>query len=505
VTPEPTATTPVVIGGRASHTERQSSSWDIKNAPRNYISLVAFQVGSALFSFGSVWLITRNLGSEGYGGVVAVIAASQVAQIFVNWTSVAVVRYGVDEFIDTASIARTFWIRLSILLVNLVLVLSLSGLWFPPIADWLKLSAGAFWLVVAHFCVTAFWLHIQVSLQGTKLLRFQSLLQMFERFLIFIGILGLIVFYRVEFFWIVICYIAAPAAMAVVGLSRLRTLITSCFSFDRPFVRKLLLFSLPLLPFTLVGYFSGSYVDAVFISKFLSIRDLGVYSIATQINGIALQMPLLANTILLPLFVTLMAESDRKRSFGYFRNILPGLTLLWGIACAALSVVGYLMIPMVFGAEFSGASLPLWILLTASVVSFPVAVGYSALSNAASTTWIPMTATIASAAVNIAGDLILIPKYGMAGCAWATLFAFFTSAAVFAILLKRTAQMPVSWTFLAIIPSVLGVLSFIFSNAWIALLVCVLSSVLIGLMRWTSMNEMLTFVLNFGRLDREPG
>jgi len=37
------------------------------------------------------------------------------------------------------------------------------------------------------------------------------------------------------------------------------------------------------------------------------------------------------------------------------------------------------------------------------------------------------------------------------------------------------------------------------------LLVCVLSSVLIGLIRWTSMNEMLTFVLNFGRLDREPG
>ena len=62
--------------------ERQSSSWDIRNAPRNYAALVAYQVLSAAFSFGAVWLITRHLGSEGYGGIVAIIAASQVATGF---------------------------------------------------------------------------------------------------------------------------------------------------------------------------------------------------------------------------------------------------------------------------------------------------------------------------------------------------------------------------------------------------------------------------------------
>ena len=462
--------------------ERQSSSWDIRNAPRNYAALILFQIASAAFSFVSVWLLTRRLGSEGYGGIVAVIAASQVAQVFVNWTSIAVVRYGVDEFVDTARIARTFWIRLSVLFVNLVLVLSLSALWFPPLAEWLKLSSGAFWLVVAHFCVTAFWLHVQVSLQGAKLLRFQSLLQMLERLFILIGILGLIASNRIEFYWAIICYIAAPAAMILIGVIRLRPLILSHFSFDRPFVEKILVFSIPLLPFTLVGYFAGSYVDAVFISKFLSIRDLGIYSIATQINGIAMQLPLLANTILLPLFITLAAESDRQRSFSYFRNILPGLTLLWGVGCGILAFAGYLMIPAIFGTEFGGSSVPLWILLTASVVSFPVAIGYSALSNAASTTWIPMTATIISAAVNIVGNFLLIPKYGMAGCAWATLLAFFTSAAVFAILLKSTAQMPVSWTFLAAVPSVFGVLGYtLFENAWLALGICIGSSILVGL------------------------
>ena len=44
--------------------ERRTSGWDIRNAPGNYIALVAFQAGSAFFSFAAVWLITRNLGSE---------------------------------------------------------------------------------------------------------------------------------------------------------------------------------------------------------------------------------------------------------------------------------------------------------------------------------------------------------------------------------------------------------------------------------------------------------
>ncbi|HEX3100318.1 MAG TPA: oligosaccharide flippase family protein, partial [Pyrinomonadaceae bacterium] len=134
-------------------TDRRSSGWDIRNAPKNYASLILFQVGSAALSFGAVWLISRRLGPEGNGAVAAVIAASNVAQILVNWTSVAVVRFGVDEFIETERIARTFWTRLIVLIVNLALALVASRLWFPPLADWLKMSPEAFWLVAVHFGV----------------------------------------------------------------------------------------------------------------------------------------------------------------------------------------------------------------------------------------------------------------------------------------------------------------------------------------------------------------
>lgn len=430
---------------------------------------MVFQLGSAIFSFGAVWLITRNLGSTGYGGIVAVIAASQVAQILVNWTSVAVVRFGVDEFIDTQKIARIFWVRLIILLANLVLVLSLSTLWFQPLADWLKLTPDAFWLVILHFTVTAFWIHIQVSLQGVKMPREQGFLQMMERLTILIGFLVLIGLGRLDFFWVVVCYISAPAAMLLIGLTRLRTFILSSFSVDAEFIKKVILYSAPLAPMVLIGYFSGSYLDAIFVTNFLSTTDLGIYSVATQMNGIVLQLPTLANSLLIPLFVTLNSEGSGGRINAYFKHTLPILTLVWGLLCIAASVIGYFLIPQVFGPEFYGAAVPFWILISSSVTGIPVFLGYSAVTHSSLSTPIAAIASLFSAVVNVIFNIVLIPIMGIEGCAWATVLAYFSSTVVLAGLLRRKVKIPISWVFAAIVPNLASAIIFSqFGNVYLA-------------------------------------
>ncbi|MEQ1644414.1 MAG: hypothetical protein ABL959_13285, partial [Pyrinomonadaceae bacterium] len=171
--------------------ERQSSDWDVRHAPRNYFWLLIYQVGSSAFAFAAVWLITQKTGPDGYGGVFAVIAASQIVQIFTNWTTVAVIRYGVDEFVETAAIARTFWSRFVILTVNLVLLLAGTSLWFPFLGDWLRLTPDMLWLVLIHFVISAFWMHVQMGMQAAKMLRGQGMLQMFERLIILGGVAGL--------------------------------------------------------------------------------------------------------------------------------------------------------------------------------------------------------------------------------------------------------------------------------------------------------------------------
>lgn len=480
--------------------DRQSSGWDIRNAPGNYFWLILFQAGSALAAFGSVWLITRpqHLGKEGYGAIMAVIVASQVVLVFVNWTAISLVRFGVDEFVETGTVARTFWTRFLILAINLIAVLALSFLWFEPLSNFLKLSPASFWLVICYFAVSAVWIHLQQGLQAAKMLRAQGFLLMAERMLTLAGIIALTIAGSLEFQSAVICYIVAPAIVMIAGLVQLRSVIFRRFSYRKEDFRKILVYSLPLVPYGLVGYFSGSYLDAVFITSYLSTADLGVYSLAIQINGIAMQVPTLANTVLLPLLITQQAESGRERSFFYFRNVLPGIVLLWGLMSAAIGFIFYYAVPVIYGAEFSPVSVPIWILLSATVVWIPVAIGYAALANTVSATHIPLVAAIASSAVNVGANFVLIPRYGMIGCAVATLLAFSASVVTFAILLKRSAKMPISWTFLACVPSVISVLLVILLNApvW-ALFGCLAVSVIVAIVKKDSIKLLIAFLSTF--------
>ena len=478
--------------------ERQSADWDISNAPKNYISLVLTQGGSAFFSFASIWLITKYLGSEGYGSIVAVVAASQVAQVLIGWTSIAVVRFGVDEFIETGKIARVFWLRLIILLANTLLAFLTVKLWFPPLAEWLNLAPGVFWLVIAHFTITPLWIHLQYSFQALKMPRLQGALMTLERALIFTGLLVVFSMNNLNPFSALICYTTVPLLMTVGSFLYLRKYLFARFPVDAQFVKKIIAYSAPLLPFSLVGYFSGGYIDAVFVSKFLSTRDLGIYSVATQINGIALQLPTLANSLLIPLFITLHKEDGMQKTDKYFRHILPTMILLWSFFCISLTFAGYFFIPLILGAEFAESVLPLWILAAASVMGLPILIGYSALAHAASATYITLFAAIFSGAANITFNFLLIPKYGMAGCAWATVIAYFISAVTYYFFLHRLSDIPLSWTFQAMLPIVGGAAMFSYNgNPFTALPFCLSIGILVVYLHKVSLKETFYFVKNF--------
>ncbi len=480
--------------------ERQSSTWDIRNAPKNYLSLIVFQAGSAVFSFAAVWLITEYLGSEGYGGVVAVIAGSQLAQVFVSWTAYGVVRFGVDELIESGRIARVFWLRLGALAVNLGFLIALSPVWFGFLARLFKLTPEVYGLLVAHIALTALWMHVQMSLQGAKLLRLQGLLMMCERLVILLGVAALLWAANLTPNAAVMAYIAGPAAMILIGVFALRGLIFARFVVDRVFVTKFLAYSLPLLPFGLVGVFSGSYVDAAFVVNYLSTRDLGHYSIATQINGLTLQIPTLANTVLFPLFITLRREQEHERSGNYFRNVVPVAVLGWGALCTLVAAAANYVIPVVFDREFLPAAGAVWILLGASVVGLPVAIGYSALSNAMSLTWVAMIGAICSAVANVVGNALLIPRFGLLGCAAASVFAFMACTVAFVMIMKARADTPPSWTFVAFVPYGVGaVIYFYFGSAVLGLVGTLAATLLVALAFRSSLAKAVQFARGLSR------
>jgi O-antigen/teichoic acid export membrane protein len=438
---------------------RQNATWDLLQAPKNYVALVSAQVTSSLLSFGSVWLATHHLGAGGYGGVVAFITAAQIVMLVtVNWTSLTVARYGCEEFVQTGRIASTFWARLVILFPNLLLVVATTPLWLPILSDALHLPSHAVWLVLSLLLANAGWIHVQRALQGAKLLRLQGWLSALERALIFVAMCSMALSGKTSVWNVGCVYVLGPLGASAVGLFILRPFIWPVGTLDVSLLRRMLRFSLPIIPTAFLGYLSTHYLDALLIAHFLSHVKLGLYAVAYQLTGVTQQLPLLAGYLLMPCFVTLQTDKQESSPERFVHEVLPLLTLFWTLVCAAVAALGWYLLPLLFGPEFDEIRALLWPLMAASAFAGPMLMGYNPIAASTSKTYVTMVGVTFGSCVNLILNWLLIPRFGLVGCAWATTAAYGIAlvAVIFTvhgrIVPRRT------WTLAATCPIVLGAL-----------------------------------------------
>lgn len=451
--------------------DRRSSSWDIKNAPANYASLGVLHILSAALSFGAVWLITKQISTEGYGGVVAVIAASQIVQMFVNWTTVSLSRYGVEEYVKRGNINRAFWARTSILVPNIVVAFCFSFLWLPAISSWLKIPSDLAWLVVFHIIATTIWLHIQHALQGAKLPRTQSLLLTFERVVVFIALLVLVYRQTLDVRSALIIYAAGQIFVSVVGIWLLRKYISVKPEFDRETFAKMWRFSYPLIPFTLIGYFSSSYVDAIFIAQYLEKSDLGIYGVAYQISGALLQFLVLANTLLTPMFITMRTNGEESKMKKYVETIVPTITLFAGLAIVMIAATVSFALPFFFDSSAAQISTVFTILSLATLAAVPTLMGFVPYFISHSSTYIGTINAVVVASVNVVANFILIPRYGLIGSAWATAISTLIGSVIMILIVSKKFDLRILWTTLGAAPAVTSIAIGIFLDSYFVLLI----------------------------------
>lgn len=404
-------------------------------------------------------MATRELGSSGYGSVVAIMAASQLlSHIAVNWTALSLFRHGCEEFVKTGRIARAFWTRLYLLALSILALAVTASLWWSPVSSWLKLPPLAIWLVAAHLVAIALWVQVQQSLQAAKLPRWNGSLLAAERATVLLVVLFVAARGNASILWIATAYIVGPVVAALAGIWRIWTLVSPPDTWDRELLRRMLTFSAPLIPFAILAFLSTNFLDAFFISHFLSLSDLGVFQLAYQMAGSFSMLPILAGSLLLPLFVTLDADGGGDRMNLYFRDILPMLTLAWSLAAASFAFVSSMVVNGLFGEEFQTASFLVWPLCAGFAINGPVPMGYAALANARSLTYLSTVTSAVMAISNLALNLIWIPRFGLVGCAWATACSFGLATLAWTLLSHRSQPASRSWAVLATAPGLAGAL-----------------------------------------------
>jgi O-antigen/teichoic acid export membrane protein len=411
---------------------RRSLAWDASHGPANYLTIVAAHVVGSAAAFAATWLATRMVGATGYGVVAAVLAASQGIMQTVHWSAPSVARFGCEEFVTTGRIGAAFWTRLAILVPNLLIVVLSAPWWLPAVGRWLTIPGDTVGFVLGHCAVMALWIHVQGGLQAAKSPRRLGLLLTGERLTIVAALLVLAATATVSPLGIVVAYILGPLAMTVIGASLLRPLLSPSPAVERAGVRRMLAFSIPMIPQWVFGYVSSQALDAFFITYFSSVRELGIYWVAYQVAGVFIQLALLGGTLMLPVFVTLQVEGREEDTHRILRDVLPLVSLAWTAFCATSAAVAGYLVPAVFGPDYAPAGVLVWPLMTAGALAGPVLVGYGPYLNARSATLPLSLATCLGAVTNVALDASLIPSFGLLGCAWATVTAYGVAAVVIA-------------------------------------------------------------------------
>jgi O-antigen/teichoic acid export membrane protein len=204
--------------------------------------------------------------------------------------------------------------------------------------------------------------------------------------------------------------------------------------------RELMSKSWPLLLSSL-GALIYLKIDQLMLGLMVGNREVGVYSVAARLSEVWWFIPAAAGASILSVLVdSRSAGEDRYREHTQRMYDI----MAWGgiLIAAAISVAAPPLIGSLYGAEYARAA----VILQVHIWTCPVIFMTAVLNR-----WflmedlqiLSLTRSLVGAFVNVAANLLLIPRYGGLGAAVATLLSY-TAAGYFACFLNRR-TIPAGW------------------------------------------------------------
>ena len=209
---------------------------------------------------------------------------------------------------------------------------------------------------------------------------------------------------------------------------------------DRGLLREMNRFGVPLMP-TALFLWTTNFSDRLFLVRLADTTEVGLYSVGVRLAS-AMVLLLTAFRMAWPAFAySIEDDREARRTYAFVLTYLVLLSTWVATGLALLSpwVVDWIAAPSF--AESSRVVGP----LAFSTVAFA---GYVVLAigvGRARRTQFNWVVTGAAAAVNVALNLILIPRYGMMGAAVATIAAYATMFAGMAWWAQRIYPVPYQW------------------------------------------------------------
>ena len=194
--------------------------------------------------------------------------------------------------------------------------------------------------------------------------------------------------------------------------------------------RSMLYYSFPLMLVALTGM-ASHWLDILMLGWYSDARTVGIYQPAVRTAGLLRSVYLAFAGIAAPLFASLSAAGQAVE----LERLLRVVTR-WIVVAALPPAVVLMVMPSevldLFGAGFSGAE-PVLVLLSAAVL-FQASTGlYDTLLQMSGFTRLSALNSLLALAIHFFLNMLLIPRYGISGAAFAVIIVYFLLTALRAV------------------------------------------------------------------------
>ena len=353
-------------------------------------------------------IYTSILTKEEYGAMALIVACQGIIDLFSNLNiHSGIARDYHEEGINRKHLVSTgIWSILGVSSTILVILLMTSRFWMIKV------------LGLSEIYTTPFILML-FTIPAGSLLSYFAILTRFKRkpILYSIGtILQLLVQLLVSITGVVFLRLGILSIFAGVLCGELlgiiyysyinRSLIS--FVFNKEYLRRALLFSIPTLPAILAGW-TDSSIGQIIIGKYISTADLGVYSIALQLSSVFAFISIGLNNVWLPY----LFENYKKDGFlQEINKLYIAIVLILTIIAVSVSLMSKEIVLLLSNSSYIDASKYFTLLCIPMCVYLLFPMATSGISISRDTKYISIS-YIAGSIINIAFLFMMIKNIGI--------------------------------------------------------------------------------------------
>lgn len=403
------------------------------------------KVISTLLGLFAIGMMTRYLGVEKFGWYSTAINYLQYIAIVIDFGLIPVTATLLSE--RPSEEKKLLQNLLGFRFITSALLLGIAPLpaFFLPYPTEVKLAIA---LCSVSFIGVAMN-QIFLGYYQTKLkMHIQAIGEVVGR-IILVGGLALAITGKASFLWVMSVTIISNLSYTLVLWLAAKKFTTPTFAFDwqvwKMIYKKMRFVALSI--FFNVMYLRG---DMVLLPLFRSQTEVGIYGAAYRVVDILSQIAMMVMGIMLPLLIQSWVSKQKEEFKERYQLAFDAMMLLAVPIVVGVFVLAKPIMYVVGGTEFLPSAYPLQILTLAVFGVYVGAIfGHTALSisKQKETIWVYASCAV----LTLLGYFIFIPKYGIMGAAWMSVFSeLYAGFFLFVMVKKYTSVAPRLKTFFKI-------------------------------------------------------